>query len=176
AVVILSLVSNGGANLSFEIGRDGIHLVHCASVVLDLTHDFGLIIATNFPVAIHADIAARVGLRHTSLLMGTAFELQLGDGHLSPISLRWRSPAVQPAAVAYVSFPVVRKTGSRPVHRLSMSQIRPSVPQKRPNTPARERAYFRRPSHLGGALCGAHCSCTRLWPARCSGHCVQSLS
>src|SRR5437660_1258328 len=91
--------------------------MHCASVVLDLAHDFGLIIATSFPVAIHADIAARVGLRHTSLLMGTTFELPLGDGHLSPISLRWRSPAVQPAAVAYVSYPLVRKTGGTPVAR-----------------------------------------------------------
>ena len=39
-----------------------------ASVILDFAHNIGLVVATNFPVAIHADVPTRVGLYHTSLL------------------------------------------------------------------------------------------------------------
>ena len=55
---MLPLVSNGSANLSFKIRWNGIHLVYCASVVPDLAHYLGLIPATNFPVAVHADVPA----------------------------------------------------------------------------------------------------------------------
>jgi hypothetical protein len=68
---MLPLVSNGSANLSFKIRRNGIHLVYCASVVPDLAHYLGLIPATNFPIAVHADVPAGVRLRHANLLWKT---------------------------------------------------------------------------------------------------------
>ena len=67
----LSLISNRSTNLGFEVWWDGIDLVCCTSVVPDLLHHLGLIVATNFPIAIHADVAARVRL-HTSLLFKMA--------------------------------------------------------------------------------------------------------
>src|SRR2546426_1259852 len=61
----LALVANSGPNLSLEIGRNGIHFVYSASVVLDLAHHIGFVGATNLPIAIDADVAAGVSLSHS---------------------------------------------------------------------------------------------------------------
>jgi hypothetical protein len=66
---MLAVVSNGSANLSFKIRRNGIHLVYCASAVPDLA--LRLIPATNFPVSVHADVPAGVRLSHANLLWKT---------------------------------------------------------------------------------------------------------
>jgi hypothetical protein len=110
----LLLISNRSTNLSFEVGWDGIDLVCCASVVPDLLHHLGLIVATNFPIAIHADVAARVRL-HTSLLFKMACyhcpSLYLRVGFLTPAVVHFGQAATvrdhrqHVLAAAYVAHP-----------------------------------------------------------------------
>jgi hypothetical protein len=85
--VILPLVSNGGSNFRLEISRNGIHLVHLASVLPNLAHDLGFVLAANFPVAVNADVSAGVRLGHGILLeerdLGSAVRGKWGV-HLTP--------------------------------------------------------------------------------------------
>jgi hypothetical protein len=71
---VLSLVANGGSNLPLKVGRNRIHLVFRASVIPDLADNLCLILTTNFPVAVHANVPARVGLGHTSLRSKGVFD------------------------------------------------------------------------------------------------------